>query len=85
VVRPAVRLIHHLSKSYTFNFVKQLSVEYVHQLLDTLGEKGREAYLWNQIPLDMLYPGLFGASYALILAYLLQKLQKLESAWFFLC
>lgn len=31
-------------------------------LLDSLGEGGRSYYLWRQIPLDFLYPGLMGAA-----------------------
>lgn len=39
--------------------------EYINTLFDTLGEKGREVYLYNQIPVDMIYPFLFGISYCL--------------------
>lgn len=31
-------------------------------LLDALGPEGRSFYLWRQIPLDFLYPGLMGAA-----------------------
>ena len=58
---------------------------YVNTLLNTLGEKGRYAYLFNQIPLDMIYPLLFGISLCLILAYLLKKLGKLEGTLFYIC
>lgn len=58
---------------------------YVRTLFDTLGEPGRNAYLYRQIPLDMLYPGLFGVSYCLIMAYFLNKLGRLESRLFYLC
>ena len=34
--------------------------EYVNHLFESLGEKGRSIYLYHQIPLDMLYPFLFG-------------------------
>ena len=60
------------------------SVEYVNSLLNTLGEKGRDAYLFNQLPIDMIYPYLFGVSYCLILAYFLNKLGKIESYLFYL-
>lgn len=55
---------------------------YVNQLLNSLGEEGRHAYLYNQIPWDMVYPLLFGITYCLILAYFFKKLDKLESPLF---
>jgi hypothetical protein len=59
--------------------------EYVNTLLKTLGPEGRNAYLFNQLPLDMIYPFLFGITYCLLLAYLLNKLEKLKSTFFYLC
>lgn len=59
--------------------------EYVTALLTTLGEEGRNVYLLNQIPLDMIYPGLFGISYCLILAYFIKRLDRLNSTLFYLC
>lgn len=59
--------------------------EYINTLFETLGEKGRAIYLYNQIPVDMLYPFLFGISYCLLIAYLLKKTDKLNSAYFYLC
>jgi hypothetical protein len=59
--------------------------EYVNALLSALGPAGRDAYLFNQIPLDMIYPLLFGITYCLLLAYILNKLQKLDSFLFYLC
>ena len=59
--------------------------EYVNHLFESLGEKGRSVYLYHQIPLDMLYPFLFGMSYSLIMAYFLIKIDKLRSYWFYLC
>lgn len=50
------------------------SPAYVKTLLETLGEEGRHNYLFIQIPVDMLYPLLFGVSYSLLLAYFLIKL-----------
>jgi len=61
------------------------NAEYVHSLFNSLGEKGRNAYLFKQIPLDMIYPSLFGISYCLILAYFLNKIGKLESILFYVC
>jgi hypothetical protein len=61
------------------------SASYAVRLLNTLGDEGRDAYLYNQIPLDMIYPLLFGISCCLILAYLLKKLGKSESPLFYIC
>lgn len=61
------------------------NAEYVNSLLNTLGEPGRHAYLFNQIPVDMLYPFLVGTSYSLVLAYFLNKLGKLNGYYFYLC
>lgn len=61
------------------------NAEYVYSLLETLGEKGRHAYLFNQIPLDLIYPSLFGVTYCLLLVYVLQKLGKAESYLFYTC
>lgn len=59
--------------------------EYVNTLFDTLGEKGRAIYLYNQIPVDMIYPFLFGISYCLLIAYFLKKVNRLQSSFFYLC
>jgi len=61
------------------------NVAYVNSLLTALGEQGRHAYLFNQIPLDLVYPLLFGVSNCLILAFIFKKLGKLESPLFYLC
>jgi hypothetical protein len=58
---------------------------YVNELFNTLGENGRKTYLTNQIPVDMLYPFLFGLSYCLIFAYFLKKLDKLSTSFIYLC
>ena len=55
------------------------SHDYANKLFNTLGEDGREIYLTNQIPVDMIYPLLFGLTYSLLLAYFLKKLNKLKS------
>ena len=59
--------------------------DYVNILLNTLGTEGRHAYLYNQLPLDAIYPFMCGTSYCLLLAYLLKKLNKLEGNLFYLC
>lgn len=58
--------------------------EYVNKLFETLGEKGREIYLYNQIPIDMIYPFLFGVSYCLVFAFILKKMNKLDTSYFYL-
>jgi hypothetical protein len=49
------------------------STEYVRSLLGELGEEGRSAYLWRQIPVDMIYPPLFALSFSFLLSYVLHK------------
>ena len=58
---------------------------YIRTLFDTLGEEGRQRYLYNQIPVDMIYPGLFGITYCLLIAYFLNKINKLKGFFFYLC
>ncbi|MGB5371024.1 MAG: hypothetical protein WBN18_11385 [Flavobacteriaceae bacterium] len=60
-------------------------LDYVKALFNALGPQGRDAYLYNQLPLDMVYPALFGISYCLLLAYFLKKLNKFNSKLFYLC
>lgn len=59
--------------------------DYINELFATLGEHGREIYLTNQIPVDMVYPLLFGLTYSLLLAFFLKKLNKLKSPFTYLC
>jgi hypothetical protein len=61
------------------------SAEYINTLLSNLGREGRNAYLFNQIPVDMVYPFLFGASWCLVLAWFLDKLGKLNGLMIYLC
>ena len=58
--------------------------EYVNTLFTTLGEEGRNAYLYGQIPADMIYPLLYGISFCLLLAFFLNKLNKLNGNLFYL-
>jgi len=58
--------------------------EYVNTLFTTLGEDGRNAYLFGQIPADMVYPLLYGISFCLLIAYFLNKLNKLNGNFFYL-
>ena len=59
--------------------------EYINTLFDALGERGRNVYLYYQIPIDMIYPFLFGLSYCLLIAYFLKKLHKLNTPYIYLC
>lgn len=58
--------------------------QYVNTLLNTLGQEGREIYLYRQIPVDMIYPALFGISYCVLLLYFLKKLNKLDNSLIYL-
>ena len=58
-------------------------LDYNNALFSALGEKGRETYLYQQIPVDMIYPFLFGISNSLILAFFLNKMGKLDSVFFY--
>ncbi|WP_431106668.1 hypothetical protein [Winogradskyella poriferorum] len=58
---------------------------YINTLFETLGENGRQVYLTNQLPVDMIYPFLFGISYCLLIGFFLKKLNKLDSFFFYLC
>lgn len=60
-------------------------VQYVNTLFNTLETTGRDSYLYHQLPLDFIYPALFGVSSCLVLAYFLNKLGKLDSWLFYLC
>lgn len=59
--------------------------DYVIKLFSALGDNGRETYLTSQIPVDMIYPLLFGITYCLIMAYFLKKLNKLNTLYRYLC
>lgn len=61
------------------------SAEYINSLMNTLGASGRNVYLYNQLPLDMIYPFLYGLTYCLILAWFLEKIGKLKGYYFYLC
>ena len=63
---------------------KGYSVDYATSLLDALGPEGRNAYLFSQIPLDVFYPGLFGLTYCLLMAYFLKKLSWFDKPLFYL-
>lgn len=48
------------------------STEYAQDLLDMLGEDGRNRYLTRQIPMDLIYPGLYLVTYTLLLSYIFE-------------
>jgi len=60
-------------------------LSYVSKLFKALGEIGRATYLTNQLPVDMIYPLLFGLSYSLLLAYFLKKIKILIAPYTYLC
>ena len=72
-----MKLLDMMPTGYDYN--------YVNKLFNTLGENGRETYLTNQIPVDMMYPLLFGISYCLLIAYFLKKINKLNTSFIYLC
>lgn len=60
-------------------------LNYVNDLFNSLGELGRGFYLTKQIPVDMIYPLLFGLTYSLLLTYFLKKLNILNTTIIYLC
>jgi len=49
------------------------SFDYANELLRVLGDQGRDIYLYKQLPLDFIYPGLFSITYSLLLLWLFRK------------
>lgn len=60
-------------------------LNYVNDLFHALGTTGRKTYLIKQLPVDMIYPILFGLTYCLIMAYFLKKVNWLKKPIVFLC
>jgi hypothetical protein len=89
----AVMLVITIPKTMTYsNGMKLLDMmptgynpEYINSLFEALGENGRHTYLYEQLPVDMIYPLLFGISYCLIMAYFLKKINKFDTSFFYLC
>lgn len=52
--------------------------EYASSLLTALGSDGRNYYLWRQIPMDLIYPALFGISFFLLATWLVGKLPAFQ-------
>jgi len=59
--------------------------EHVNTLFNALGAEGRMTYLYHQLPVDFIYPLLFGIGYCLTMAYFLLKIDKYNSILFTLC
>ena len=55
------------------------SFNYANELLNSLGEGGRNLYLSTQLPLDFIYPGLFSVTYSLLLVWLFGKTFNVNS------
>ena len=58
---------------------------YVNSLLNALGPDGRHFYLFNQLPLDMVFPGINAITFCLIFGYFFQKLGKIDGMLFYIC
>ncbi len=58
---------------------------YVNSLLNALGPDGRNFYLFYQLPLDMVFPGINAITFCLIFGYFFQKLGKIDSILFYIC
>ena len=54
------------------------------ELLTSLGVDGRNAYLFVQLPLDFIYPGMFSVSYALLITWILKHYLPKDSKLFFI-
>jgi hypothetical protein len=61
------------------------SFVYANDLLKALGVEGRGAYLYLQLPVDFIYPGLFAVSCCLLLTWLFSKSINANSKMFYLC
>lgn len=66
-----MKLLDMLPTGYTY--------DYVTNLWEKLGEEGQSAYLYYQLPIDMVYPALFAISYSLILSYFLNKMSQFST------
>ncbi len=60
-------------------------VTYVKNLFATLGQEGRDLYLYKQIPVDLIFPWLYVPTLCLLMAWLLKKVNLLDRSWFYLC
>lgn len=95
---PAI-IVYVLMLSYTIPSVEKYSngmklfdlspggytYEYAKELLVNMGNGGRDLYLYNQLPLDFLYPALFAISCSLLLSWLFLKIKSPSSKLFYFC
>ena len=58
------------------------SPEYATELLDAIGEAGRRKYMLHQLPVDLIYPGLFAITYTLMLVWVASKFAS-KNSWLF--
>jgi hypothetical protein len=61
------------------------SHQYALELLKNLGSTGRDIYLYRQLPLDFIYPGMFAVSCCLLLTWLFKKSLIINSSMFYWC
>jgi len=61
------------------------SDEYVKGVLEMMGEKGRHAYLYHLIPIDLFFPFMFAFSNCILTGYLLSRLHALRGHFIYLC
>jgi len=54
------------------------------ELLASLGTEGRNTYLFIQLPLDFIYPGMFAVSYGLLITWMLKQYLAKDSKLFFM-
>ena len=60
-------------------------LDFVNGLFNALGIEGMAVYLYHQLPIDFVYPLLFGLGYCLLMAYFLKKINKFNGVFFVLC
>lgn len=58
---------------------------YVNELFIKLGESGRQAYLYGQLPFDLIYPALYAIGFCLVLAWLFNRIGKLDGNLIYFC
>lgn len=54
---------------------------YAISFMEVIGDDGRTFYLTRQIPLDLIYPGLFAITFAAMWLWLLDKIMSPSSVW----
>lgn len=59
------------------------SYQHAISLLESLGQEGRNVYLYQQLPVDFIYPGLFAVSCSLLLTWLFSKSFETDSKIFY--